>query len=93
MVPLSARRHRLHTSEIPEVIVGLELLLRRLSKERREAERAEIAFRCLCRLLETGAGRPKYPEFTWEYLDSYLETVKYALGTQCSILRKPSGAH
>jgi hypothetical protein len=93
MVPLSARRHRLHTSEIPEVIAGLELLLRQLSKERKEAERAEIAFRCLYRLLETEAGRPKYLEFTWEYLDSHLETVNYALETQCSILRKPSSVH
>ena len=36
-----------------------------------EKERAEIAFRTLHRL--TKSGRPKYPEFSWVYLEHYLD--------------------
>ena len=80
MVPLSERRHRLYEQEIPEVIAGLVLLLKQLLKERREAERAEVAFRCLYRLIEAGAGRPKYPGFSWDTLDQYVTyEVEYLL--------------
>ena len=82
MVPLSERRHRLYEREIPEVIYGLALLLKQMMKEKKDAERAEIAFRCLQRLLEEGAGRPRYENFSWEYLDHFLSTdVKYHLET------------
>jgi hypothetical protein len=80
MVPLSERRHRLYEREIPEVIYGLALLLKQMLKERKDAERAEIAFRCLQRLLEEGAGRPRYDNFSWDYLDHFLASnVKYSL--------------
>ena len=89
MVPLSERRHRLTEREIPEVIYGLALLLKQMLKEKKDAERAEIAFRCLQRLLEGGAGRPRYEEFSWEYLDHFLASnVKYHLETWFSILIK-----
>lgn len=73
MVPLSERRHRLYSHEIPEVIEGLKLRLEELLDEREDPERAEMAFRALHRLLNVGAGRPKYPEFSWEYLAYFLD--------------------
>ena len=86
MVPLSVVRHRLTVYEIPEVIRGLDLLLRKLLKERREEERAEVAFRCFYRLLQVDKGRPDYPEFTWDNLDRYLnEVAPYALKSKIYI--------
>ena len=80
MVPLSERRHRLYEREIPEVIYGLALLLKQLLKERREAERAEVAYRCLYRLIWADVGRPRYEKFSWDYLDNFLASnVKYHL--------------
>jgi hypothetical protein len=77
MVPLSERRHRLYKEEIPEVVLGLRLRLEQLLEEKREIDRAEVAFRALCRLLEPGPGRPKYPrvEFTWTRLSYWLDEV------------------
>ena len=80
MVPLSEKRHRLYEREIPEVIYGLALLLKQMLKERREEERAEVAYRCLYRLIWANAGRPRYEKFSWDYLDSFLASiVKYHL--------------
>jgi hypothetical protein len=46
-----------------------------LAEERKEEEKAQIAFRTLYRLMfaEKG-GRPKYPDFTWS---SALAYAKY----------------
>jgi len=73
MVPLSERRHRLYKLEIPDVILGLKLRLEQLLKEKNDLERTEVAFHCLYRLLEGGHGRPKYPNFSWVYLEHYLD--------------------
>jgi len=75
MVPLSERRHRLYGDEIPEVIEGLRLRLERLLEAEEEPERAEIAFRALYRLMHGGPGRPKYPEFDWDYLGYFLANL------------------
>ena len=76
MVPLSEKRHRLHSHEIPEVEEGLRLRLEALLEKKGEPERAEIAFRTLYRLKKTSVGRPKYPEFSWEYLNYYLRFLE-----------------
>ena len=68
MVPLSEKRHRLYESEIPEVILGLRLRLAQLLEDKNDPEKAQLALRCLHRLIETNPGRPKYPKFSWEYL-------------------------
>jgi len=69
---LSERRHRLYQSEIPEVILGLRLRLIQLLEEKNDSERAQLTYRCMHRLLERNLGRPKYPEFSWEYLSYYV---------------------
>jgi len=73
MVPLSEKRHRLYNHEIPEVIEGLRLRLETLLEEKRNQEKAEVAFRVMYRLLDGSAGRPKYPEFSWDFLSYYLD--------------------
>ncbi len=73
MVPLSERRHRLYPHEIPEVIEGLRLRLETLLEEKRNQEKAEVAFRSIYRLLDGSTGRPKYPEFSWDFLSYYLD--------------------
>jgi hypothetical protein len=81
MVPLSERRHRLFKQEIPEVILGLKLRLEQLLTDRSDVERAEVAFHCLHCLLEGSQGRPRYPDFSWEYLEYYLDQgVDHLLG-------------
>ena len=77
MVPLSEKRHRLYKHEIPEVIQGLLLRLEKLTEERKEEEKAKITFRTLFRLLfaEKG-GRPKYPEFSWSYAETFIKRYK-----------------
>jgi len=70
---LSERRHRLYDSEIPEVILGLRLRLKQLLIERKDTEKAQTAFRCMHRLLEDNPGRPRYPEFSWDYLSHFIE--------------------
>ena len=77
MVPMSEKRHRLYNHEIPEVIQGLLLRLEILAAERKEEEKARIAFRTLYRLMfaEKG-GRPKYPEFTWTSALDFVERYK-----------------
>ena len=78
MVPLSERRHRLYTPEIPEVKRGLKLRLQELYEAKEDREAAEIAFRALFRLSRDEPGRPKYPEFTWEqaYYWAYVYPVE-----------------
>jgi hypothetical protein len=73
MVPLSEKRHRLYTSEIYEVILGLRLQLLQLLEEKKEPEKAEIAFHYLYRLRDNNMGRPKYPEFNWDTVSFVLE--------------------
>ena len=73
---MSERRHRIYESEMPEVIEGLKLHLFKLLKEKKEPERAEQAFRVLCRLMSGGKGRIKYLEFSWSKLDYFLEYHK-----------------
>ena len=77
MVPLSEKRHRLYSHEIPEVIQGLLLRLETLEKERKAEEKAKVAFRTLYRLMfaEKG-GRPKYPEFSWSEAQVFVEMYK-----------------
>ena len=72
-VPLSERRHRLYSHEIPEIIEGLRLRLMALLEKREEPERAEVAFHTFYRLEGGIVGRPKYPEFSWANLKLYLE--------------------
>jgi hypothetical protein len=72
LVPLSERRHRLYKHEIPQVIAALKLYLERLVGKGENVEEAEIVFRTLFRLENDKPGRPKYPEFSWEYLEYYL---------------------
>ncbi len=69
---MSERRHRLYTPEIPEVKRGLKLRLQKLYEAKEDRESAEVAFRALFRLSRDEPGRPKYPEFTWDYLQYYL---------------------
>jgi hypothetical protein len=77
MVPLSEKRHRLYTQEIPEVIQGLILRLETLTWERNDEEKAIIIFRALNRLIFTGKkGRPKYPEFSWKTAEKLIEMYK-----------------
>ena len=68
---MSERRHRLAEDEIPEGIHGLRLPLIELLKDRKNVEEAEIAYRCFTRLFWDKPGRPKYENFSWDYL-SYL---------------------
>ena len=70
---MSVRRHRLSSSEIPEVILGLRLRLMQLLEERRDSETAEVGLRCLRRLLGESQGRPKYGAFSWDRLDYELK--------------------
>ena len=79
MVPLSERRHRLYSHEIPEVVEGLRLRLEHLLEARDDLEIAEIAFRTLYRLEGGIVGRPRYPEFSWDFLKHYLEVYARTL--------------
>jgi hypothetical protein len=72
MVPLSERRHRLYINELPQVVEGLRLRLEHLLETKEDQESAEIAFRTIYRLQNRDAGRPKYPEFSWDFLSYYL---------------------
>lgn len=74
MVPLSEKRHRLYPNEIPEVISGLRLRLAEHEKNG-DIEKAEIAFRALFRLTNEDLGRPKYPTFSWNTMNYYLEYI------------------
>ena len=77
LVPLSEKRHRLYTNELPEVIRGLFLRLEKLTEERKEEEKAKIVYRALFRLMfVTSGGRPKYPEFTWDAVENFLHIYK-----------------
>ena len=72
MVPLSERRHRLYTPEIPEVKRGLKLRLQELCEAGEDREAAETAFRALFRLGRDEPGRPKYPVFIWGQVQYYI---------------------
>ena len=73
LVPLSERRHRLYKHEIPEVITALRLYLEKLAETRMNGEKAETAYRIIHRLTTEKQGKPKYPKFSWEYLEHYLD--------------------
>ena len=90
MVPLSERRHRLYDSEIPEVILGLNLRLRQLLEERKDTEKAQTAFRCIHRLLEDKPGRPRYPEFNWDYLSYFIEVGEGHILARLDEMKKES---
>jgi len=75
MVPLSERRHRLYEDEIPEVVEGLKLRLSQLLERGEEQLHAEIAFRALYRLTRNKPGRPKYPEFNWDFIQYYVNDI------------------
>jgi len=75
MVPLSERRHRLYENGIPEVVEGLKLRLSHLLEKREEEINAEIAFRALFRLTRNSSGRPKYPEFSWDLVQNYVNDL------------------
>ena len=47
--------------------------LERLLEKREDSERAEVAFRTLYRLQGVIVSRPKYPEFSWEFLSHFLD--------------------
>ena len=75
---MSEKRHRLYTHEIPEVIQGLILRLEKLAEEKKEEETAKITFRTLFRLMfALKRGRPKYPEFSWNNAEAFIERYKY----------------
>jgi len=77
MVPMSEKRHRLYSHEIPEIIQGLILRLEKLAEERKEEEKAKIAFRTLYRLMfAEKSGRPKYPSFSWQNAQAFASTYK-----------------
>ena len=90
MVPLSGRRHRLYDSEIPEVILGLNLRLKQLLVERKDMEEAETAYRCMHRLLGNNKGRPKYPKFGWDYLSYFIEVGEEELLARLDEMKKKS---
>ena len=73
LVPLSERRHRLYVHEIPEVVAALRLYLERQVETRENVEKAETVYRILFRLTNEKPGRPRYPEFSWDYLQYYLD--------------------
>ena len=77
MVPLnSERRHRLHGDEVPEVIEGLRLRLRRHLRTREDLLGATVAFRAYYRLTKYPRGRPNYPNpVTWDLIESNIGTV------------------
>ena len=52
---------------------GLHLRLEVLLEKREDLGRAEVAFRTIYRLVGKSVGRPKYPEFSWDLLQDYLE--------------------
>ncbi len=89
MVPLSERRHRLYRHEIPEVNKGLRLRLLQLLDKREDEKSAEIALRTLYRLTREEPGRPKYPKFTWDILEYFLEYFKEKIeaGTRIGALK------
>jgi hypothetical protein len=72
MVPLSVRRHRLYTHEVPEVKRGLLLRLQELCEAREDRESAEVAYRTFLRLNTDKPGRPKYPVFIWGQVQYYV---------------------
>jgi len=74
LVPLSERRHRLYKHEIPEVIAALRLYLEKQAETRENVEKAETAYRILHRLTTEKQGKPKYPKFSWEYLEHYVDS-------------------
>jgi len=81
MVPLSERRHRLYKHEIPEVNKGLRLRLLQQLENREDEESAEIAFRTLFRLTRHEPGRPRYPEFSWDYVQYFLDHFEDVITT------------
>jgi len=76
MVPLSERRHHLYGHEISEVVKGLRLRLLQLLVDRKDEESAENAFRTLHRLTRSEPGRPRYPEFSWDYVQYFLDYLE-----------------
>ena len=87
---MSERRHRLYDSEIPEVILGLNLRLKQLLVERKDPEKAQTAFRCMHRLLGDNPGRPRYPEFSWDYLSYFIEVGEEELLARLDEMKKKS---
>ncbi len=73
LVPLSERKHRLYEHEIPEVARGLKLRLEQLLETQDDQASAETAFCALYRLVRGEPGRPKYPEFNWEFVGYFLQ--------------------
>ena len=86
MVPLTERRPRLRDEEIPEVIHGLKLRLMELVEKREEIEKAEIAYRCLTRLLEDKPGRPKYTNATWDSLSYFIDNGEDHINQRLNII-------
>lgn len=89
MVPLSERRHRIYEEEIPSVVASLKLLLVNLFQTRDDQEKAENDFRVLYRLMRDSPGRPKYPEFDWDYLSYFL----YSHESRDKLLERARGLH
>jgi len=68
---MTSKRH-LREDEITEVVKGLKLRLEQLLVECKDEEAAETALRTLIRLTSDKSGRPKYPEFDWDFVDYFL---------------------
>jgi len=80
-VPFSSeRKHRLNPEEVPEVMEGLRLCLKRHLETREGLLGATIAFRALYRLEKHRACRPNYPEpVTLDLIKSWV-TVPFPKG-------------
>jgi hypothetical protein len=74
MVPLSfERRHRIHASEVPEVIEGLRLRLRKHLEKKDDIYEATQAFKALYRLETHRVGKPNYPSpITWGLIEDWV---------------------
>ena len=64
-------------------MLRLEVLL----EKGEDLERAEVAFRAMYRLEGRRVGRPKYPEFSWDFLEEYLD--HYAVRLRVRAPRRP----
>ncbi len=67
LVPLSERQHSFCVHGIPEVVAALRFYLERQAETRENVEKAETVYRTLFRLTNEKPGRPRYPEFSWDY--------------------------
>ena len=66
------RRHRLHGIEVGPVQRAIVYKLRELAEQKMDDLEAEILFRVLYRFQNPRPGAPRYPRFTWRFLEKVL---------------------